>query len=315
MSSVATPAPAVKPRRRLSLILTRLALLALTLLLLAYFAIGALVANTLTVPVRKPLVGNPQASLGLPYEDVSLTARDGTAQLSAWYIPAPGSQRAIIFVHGKDGCRTCEFKGRALEFAGAMHGRGFSMFMLDLRGHGQSGEGRFTFGLRERYDIEAAVDWLKTKGYQPGQIGLMGASMGAASSILATANDPDIGALVADSSYADIYSILEVEFPKASRLPAFFLPATTLMGRFIIGEDIGSSRPVDAIDDIGPRPVLLIHASGDQLIPQAHAERLAAADPQAQLWVINGPAHVSTYPVEPQAYVTRVADFFNNSLR
>lgn len=87
------------------------------------------------------------------------------------------------------------------------------------------------------------------------------------------------------------------------------------MTRFVAGQDLGSARPVDEIARIAPRPVFVIHATGDQLIPSEHAERLSIAGGGAQPWVINGPGHARTYAAAPTQYVERVAAFFASSLR
>lgn len=287
------------------------------LLLLLYGGLATVVATTLTIPVRIALSGNPQQTLGLRYEAVSFPARGEAIMLGGWFIPAPVEAppgRVIIMVHGKDGCRTCGFNGQMLRLAGALQQRGFNILLMDLRGHGGSGDGRFTFGLRERHDIEGAVDWLLARGFAPGRIGLLGESMGASSSIGAAADEPAIGALVADSAYAELMPVLEQEFPRASRLPGFVLPGAMLAGQVIVGEDIARSRPIDEIGRIAPRPVLIIHAKGDELIPVAHAYLLAAAA-GVEPWIIPGNGHVDTYPHEPRQYVERVATFFEAGLR
>ena len=289
----------------------------LTALLLAgYFGLGLFVADQLTRPIRRPLDKTP-ALVGLGYKDVQFLARGGDVTISAWFIaPPPEAQgrRAVILVHGKDGCRMCEFQGGELPFTAALNKRGFGVLLIDLRGHGASGDARFTFGLNERRDIEGAVDWLRAQGFGPGSTGVLGISMGGASAIGAAAEEPGIGAVVTDSAYADFRSILEAEFPKASGLPGFFLPAVTLSSRVFLGSDIESSRPVDEIGRIAPRPVLIIHAAGDPRIPKSHAERLAAAYPAAQLWLTPAQDHTYSYAADPQGYTKRVADFFAASL-
>ena len=62
--------------------------------------------------------------------------------------------------------------------------------MIDLRGHGQSSPARMSFGLKEHRDILGAVDWLKGRGYRPGHIGVLGQSMGGASTLYAVAAEP-----------------------------------------------------------------------------------------------------------------------------
>jgi pimeloyl-ACP methyl ester carboxylesterase len=308
---------AVIPHRRLRFTWRRLLVSLLILLLIAYFAISLIAATLLTVPYRRWIEGNP-AQVGLQYQDVSFLSRGDRIRLTGWFIPADAeaqNRRVIILAHGIDGCRTCEFQGRALDFAAAMQRRGFSIFMLDLRGHGKSDDAHFTFGLDERRDIQGAVDWLQAQGFQPGKIGLLGMSMGAASSIGAAADEPAIGALVSDSAFADVYSIMQAEFPKQSGLPGFFLPATTFMTRFVIGQDLSNARPVAEIGRVAPRPVLVIHATGDQLVPQSHAEQLSAAAPGSQLWVVPGSGHAHAYDYNPQAYIERVGTFFEQGLR
>lgn len=308
---------AAAPRKRARLRPLPLAAGLAALLLAAYLAVGAVVAGALTVPRRVALEGDPFATLGLNFEIARFEARGEPVRLEGWFIPAaPGgpSGPAVIIVHGKDGCRTCGFDGTMLSLAGELQRRGLSVLLIDLRGHGQSGDGRFTFGLRERRDIHGAVDWLLARGFAPGRIGLLGESMGAASSIGAAADEPAIGALVADSSYAELLPVLEQEFPKVSGLPPALLPGAMLMGRLIVGEDLAASRPVDEIGRLAPRPVLVVHAAGDDVIARAHAERLAAAA-GVEPWVIAGDSHTDTYTAEPAAYAERVAAFFLAALR
>ena len=305
------------PRPRARLRPGRLAGFGAAALLGAYLLASAIIALVLTVPRRAPLEGNPQLTLGLPFEQVRLSARGEPIELAAWFIPAPAAfppGRAIIMVHGKDGCRTCGYGGTALRLAGRLQERGFSVLMLELRGHGQSGDGRFTFGIRERRDVQGAVDWLLARGFAPGRIGLIGESMGAATSIGAAADEPAIGALVADSAYAELMPVLEQEFPRVTGLPAFLVPGAVLLGRAVVGEDIASSRPIDEIGRIAPRPVMLIHAAGDPVIAAEHSRRLAATA-GVEAWVLPYEGHVATFARAPDEYVERVAAFFEAALR
>ena len=51
--------------------------------------------------------------------------------------------------------------------------------MIDLRAHGLSGGAESAWGIAERHDVEAAVDWIKSRGFQAASIGALGASLGA----------------------------------------------------------------------------------------------------------------------------------------
>ena len=189
------------------------------------------------------------------------------------------------------------------------------MLMIDLRGYGESSDGRFTFGIRERQDVLGALDYLEERGYLPGKIGVLGLSLGAASAIGAAADQADIGAVVTDSGFSDIRPLVYAQWEEESELPLFFLHATRLMGRFMYGIDVLDARPVDEIGKISPRPLLLIHCQLDSIVPVEHQAQLAAAAPWAETWTVPGCEHTQAYLVDPHTYAERVAEFFHEALK
>jgi pimeloyl-ACP methyl ester carboxylesterase len=314
MSTVAQPDAAVVSPRRLSERLCRALLGAVALALALYLAVSAAAALVLTTPQRT-LGRDTPAGVGLSYENVRFPARGGDVSLAGWYVPSRAAQRALVLVHGKDSSRGVWVSEGWRALAPALHQRGFALLMIDMRGHGGSGDGRYSFGVNEQRDVQGAADWLKGQGFAPGRIGVLGLSMGAASSIMAAADDPDIGALVADSGYAEVMPLIESEWPGASGLPDAVLPGALLMSRLLLGADIADARPVDAIGRIAPRPVLLIHGDADALVPPGHAHRLRAAAPSAELWQVPGAAHGESFRAQPEEYTRRVLEFFEQSLK
>lgn len=217
-------------------------------------------------------------------------------------------------MHGKDASRTVEFAGKFVDLAAALQQGGYSVLMIDLRGHGQSGDGRYSFGLNERRDVEGTVDWLLKKGYTPGSIGVLGVSLGAASAIGATADEPRIGALVTDSAFADFCPILETRWRLDTGLPDVLEPPTLLMTRMLFGIDLCSSRPFQELSRIAPRPMFFIHSTADELVPVANVDKLKAAAPSAETWVVSGPEHARIFNADPAEYADRVIRFFDKSL-
>lgn len=205
--------------------------------------------------------------------------------------------------------------GRLLELAAAMNKAGYSVFLFDLRGHGQSGPGRFSFGVYERLDVLAALDWLKARGYQPGKIGVMGLSLGAASSVDATVEDADVGALAVDSCFARLTPLVSAKWVDESGLPMVFMYSTRLMIWLLYGWEMGSVNPVDEIGKVYPRPLLIIHCQDDQEVPFVHFEQLTAAAPDAQTWVLPHCIHGQTYGADPAAFEQHVIGFFDESLK
>ena len=285
------------------------------LVALALYAVICFVAFlVMTRPARRFDSRNNPGRFGLTYRDVRFRARGGDVRLSGWLIAAAGSDRALVLVHGMDSSRSDELDGHFPELAAALVRRGFNVLMVDLRGHGQSDAARFSFGPDEGRDVQGAADFLETQGFHAGRIGVLGVSLGAAAGIYATAGDPDIAALVEDSSYAALDPVLQRSWRGASHLPECFLPGTELIGRWIEHRDVRSVVPADQIARIAPRPVLIVHGAIDGVIPVQDAYDLQAADPSAAIWIVPQAVHAGGYEVKPEAYVLRVSDFFNRAL-
>jgi len=286
------------------------------LAVILFLAVGVVAATQLTMPKR---VFDPRANpgaLGLEYEDVRFPARTGDASIAAWFIPSEQNERVVILVHGRDDSRTKAFAGHFVEFAKAFHEKGISVLMIDLRGHGESSDARYTFGLKERRDVLGAVDWLEEKGYEPGKIGVFGYSLGAASVIGAAAEEDDIGAIAIDSAFSEILPILERNVQKETGLPKIFIIPTVWMTRLLYGYDFTESRPINEISKIQPRPLMLIHCDTDDVIPIENLEQLLKVVPGTPSWVIHGCEHALAYreAINRPEYDQRLTDFFINSL-
>ena len=142
-----------------------------------YIAIGARAANGWAHPRRDSYLLATSASFNLEYQDVRFPSRDKEIEISGWWIPRAGSTKAIVMVHGRGENRTTEFYSHFLDLAAALNtfqGRGFNVLMIDLRAHGLSGGAESAWGINERHNVEAAVDWIKTRGFQAASIGALG---------------------------------------------------------------------------------------------------------------------------------------------
>lgn len=283
------------------------------LAVVGYLAVCTIAATMVTTPRRLAVPAPPAGAVS--FAPVQFPARGGDVQIAAWYLTRAGATQAIVLAHGKDSNRATEFQGRFPAFAVALHNAGFVILMIDTRGHGASGDANFSFGLDERRDLLGGVDYLVAQGFAPAKIGLLGVSMGAAAAIGAMHDEPALGALVADCSYAEIEPLLQMHWATASKLPDVFLPGTLAMGRFVLGKDLTTADPVFEIDDLAARPVLIIHGAADAFTPPDQGRALAAANPQASYWEVPGARHAGSYTAMPDEYVRRVVAFFGASLR
>lgn len=278
-------------------------LLALVVLALGYLGVGLFVALRLSSTVPKPPEQTP-ADEGLDFRDVSFESTDGLG-LKGWWVPSDDSTKAVVLVHGLEGNKSDQ---HVLKTASVYHGAGYSVLMLDLRGHGESEGGRTTMGYQEVRDVQGALSWLGERGFGPNQILLHGWSMGGAT-VLRAAPRKGVAAVVEESGYADLPLLLHERLPESSGLPSFFNPGILLTAKLFLDLDPWAVRPQEDAAKLSEEsvPLLLIHSTDDEAVPFEHAEMLAASYPNAELWRIEGYAHVEAY--SHPAYRQKLLDF------
>lgn len=183
-----------------------------------------------------------------------------------------------MLIHGLS---SFAWDGAAPDIALAFLKAGFHVLVFDLRAHGRSGGELLGLGWHERQDVRAAVDFLLMRGFGPGSIGLHGTSYGAATALLSAAAIPEVGAVVADSAFADMRDIMDIEIEKSTGLPSPFAgllrPGLSLIARAVYALDLDLIRPETTVAAIAPRPVFFIHGSEDDVIPPDHSFRLKVA--------------------------------------
>ncbi len=280
------------------------------------FGLGAVITDQLTRPERRVDADVTPATVGATFESLQLRSADDRVDLAAWLLPVPGSDVGVVLVHGKDGSVSTTWGDGFVRLAAELQVAGYHVLMLDLRGHGESGDGRYAFGFMERFDVIAAVEHLvEERGVRPGQAGLLGVSMGGASAIYAAALDPRVGAVWSDAAYADVWPIIEQEWPSASGLPMAVLPLVRWTHRLLHGFDLQGVRPVDEVPHLEPRPLMIVHGRDDALVPVGQAQVLANAAPWAGVWLLEDVGHAGAYTHDPVLYTLRAIEFFDEALR
>jgi dipeptidyl aminopeptidase/acylaminoacyl peptidase len=222
--------------------------------------------------------GDP-SQLKLSFENISFQSEEGN-DLSGWYIPADASDRAIIFVHGHGAARN-----EGMRWFKAVNQAGFNILVFDLRNSGENIRSFSTMGYFEKNDVIAAVDYLHQQK-QIQTIGIFGTSMGAATSVMAMLEDPRIGAGVFEAPWANLDDLYSEIVEQYLGLPTFpLVPLTAWLLEFRTGMDMDRVNPEDMLGEIAPRPVFIIHCTGDKLIGFSHGERnYAAANQPKEFW-------------------------------
>ena len=190
-----------------------------------------------------------------------------------------------------------------------------------LRSAGASGPARVTLGYNERLDAEAAVHYLREELHSTDRIVLFGISMGATAALLAAAETPEVAAVISDSSFLSFKDTVDHHIKMFLHLPTF--PFANELRFFIerrAGFDGSQLDALEAVKQIGGRPVLFIAADNDRRMPPEIAQRLFDACPSSKkdLLVIDGSGseiHAHAYQANESLYISRVAQFLDSALR
>ena len=278
-------------------------------------ALAAYVGWQLAHPERSLAETNPEEA-GLAFEDVRFASRAGRVSLSGWFLPSGRSIRTIIIAHGYSNHRLGE--AASLPLAVALVERGYNVLTFDFRASGHSGGDLVSLGQYERYDLLGALDYLDRRfAGRAHRVGVIGYSMGAVAILEAAAlAGPRLGAIVADSAFADMGAYLRGNLSKWSHLPAF--PFNQLILRLtppLTGIDPRTVRPIDSVRDLA-MPLLFIHGIADALVPYQDSVDLhrAAASTDKALWLVPGAGHTTAYDAQPDAYLRRVLAFLDRAL-
>jgi alpha-beta hydrolase superfamily lysophospholipase len=240
--------------------------------------------------------GVTPSSLGLVSEDAAFDARDGVP-LSGWWVPAENAKGTVVLVHGLNRSRLEMV--RKVPF---VHAQGWNALLFDLRRHGKSGGTVRSLGYHERLDVLGAFDLARKRS--PGPVVLWGISFGAAASMLAAAEEPQVAAVVCDSSYRSLKDTARHHIGLFRRFAWWLRPVpawpTADIAVFWAGRrahfDPADLDIVKASSRLAGRPVLFVADSADERMPPDIAFDLkAAAGPKAEVLVIQAERRVRDY--------------------
>ena len=317
-------------RRRL----IRIALILLLLPPVLAAVAGWMVAPWYLKPIRRELTPDLVREADTSFtvsranrQDFDVRASDGVL-LHGWKVtpPSPNGSWVLLF-HGVADNRVgvigqLEFLLRA----------GYSVVMMDARGHGASEGSIATYGWLERNDTKAVIDALNADFMQrcaaiqwhglggpvcaPNHIFALGESMGAGIALQSAAADPRIEAVVAEASFANLR---EAAYDYAGLRKSPLLGKTLLRpfawtllyrGEKLTGFPLAEISPVKAVASRA-FPVLLICDEKDEALPCRHTQMIydAARGPK-QLWVVPNAYHTAALGFYPEEFHRRVLAFF-----
>lgn len=239
-------------------------------------------------------------------ERVEITSFDGLKLRGYYYEYSPDSPLELIF-HGYGGNAERDLSG-GVERCFAL---GRSVILIDQRGAGKS-EGRVcSFGINERRDCLKWIEFATKKFGADRPIIIGGVSMGAATVMMASGENlpENVVCVMADCGYSSPKDIIK-KVVREMHLPADLLYPFIKLGGKVFGHfDLEETSPIQAVAR-SKTPIVFIHGDNDDFVPHSMSvDCFNACASQKKLVTIEGAGHGLAYPINPQKYVSSLADF------
>jgi fermentation-respiration switch protein FrsA (DUF1100 family) len=225
------------------------------------------------------------AQVGITAEDVFLSTEDGV-RVHAYWLPAPGATRALLFLHGNAGNAS-----HRLPNAAELQRLGAHVLLADYRGYGKSEGTPSEQGVYA--DARAALAHVTgVRGIAEERVVVFGRSLGGAVAVDLARGRPLAG-LILESTFTSVADM-------AGSLKVFAWLA---------------GRPFDSAATIGELrcPLLFFHGDADQIVPYALGRRLFELAPEPKAFeTLRGAGHNDTVEIGGPAYFERIRRFLDD---
>lgn len=238
-----------------------------------------------------------------PQEELWIDSPHGY-RLYGVYVPLDGATRTVILAHGLTGTVYS-----SVRYATMFRALGFNLLLIEHRNHGRSGGSSTSYGVYEKHDLKAWVDWALERC--PGcAVGTHGESLGAATALQHAAIDDRLAFAIADCPYANARDEFAYRLKEEYGLSGFLvIPLASLITRVRAGWFFDDAAPLDQIAEV-ETPVLCIHGEDDAYIPPETTIALHDAKRGVKrIYLAPGADHAQSYQVNPKAYEAVVQDF------
>jgi len=268
----------------LSFLITLVVAYALVLLLIRIFE-----SHFIFFPNTPGRLSGNWRPLGLPVQDVSLRASDGT-KLHAWWISGNDAKFTFLAFHGN--AANIANRADTYKFLQSMPA---NVLAVEYRGYGHSEGKPSEAGLY--FDAEAGYDYVvNAKGIAPRQIVSFGQSLGTAVAAHLAAKR-EVGGV-----------LLEAPFPSAAAVARrifWFLPglSLTVASQFDLRERL---RAIKA-------PLMIVHCSEDPVIAFEFGEAVfSGAHEPKHFLKIEGYCHEEASSIAPERYRAALTEFLDS---
>lgn len=258
------------------------------------------------IPFHDSMIAWTKMAREMKREEVQITSYDGLTLKGYYYEHHAGAPLEILF-HGYRGNGERDLSG-GIERCFSL---GRSVMIVDHRASGASDGHVITFGVRERKDALAWVDFAIRRFGEDVKIILGGVSMGAATVVMVSGEKlpPQVKCIMADCGYSSQKDII-CKVIREMKLPHKLLyPFVKLGARIYGGFDLEEVTPLSALAKCTV-PMIFLHGTGDAFVPHYMSQEMYDACPtQKSIIYVDGAGHGLAFPQDKELYVRSLKDF------
>lgn len=237
------------------------------------------------------------------HEEHWLHTSDGIS-IRIWYFPSQNGAAIIVFGGLTGALNISAFPIETLVK------EGFGVLLVDSRSCAIP-PSPVTLGGKEILDGVSAIEFLiQRPEVDKDKIGAMGFSLGGATVIRLASNYPEIKAVVRDGGFTNLGDLLDPQ-TKSSIPIQIFQKTIIWIYQIQTGENPWSISPIDEIEFLSPRSVMLIY--GEFEARYGYEQHQRAKEPK-DLWIVPGGQHGANYSTSPKEYQERLLKFFKSTL-
>ena len=263
-------------------------------------------------PFREDMIAWTKMIRAYPYKEYSIRSFDGLTLRAKFFECKPGAPIELMF-HGYKGTAERDLNGgveRCFQL-------GHSALLIDHRGAGYSDGNIITFGILEKRDCLAWIDFAVKEFGEDARLILTGISMGAATVMMAAGSPaagealpPQIQYVLADCGYTSPKEIISKVMRDMKLPPALFYPCATLGARLFGHFNLNEDSPMEAMARCKV-PIVFAHGDTDDFVPYDMSVRLheACVSEKKKLVTIHGAGHGLAFPVGRDEYVNALKEF------
>jgi len=227
----------------------------------------------------------------LAFEEVLFTA-PGEVTLYGWYLPGQPGKPLILFFHG-----TATNLSHEIEYLARLDDLGTTVFAFDYRGYGQSSGEPSEQGTYQ--DAGGALDYLRTRGWEPAQIIYCGRSLGAAVALDFALKNPPAGL------------VLESPFTSLAGLICYHYQLTCPLLRQVYAGFYNNLGKITQLRS----PLLIFQGEKDTIVPRQMAEELFRRAPEPKtIYLVAGAGHGDLWQVGGAPYWEHWKRFLNKNV-